>query len=316
MDMISTIEGSLLEEFYPSGWDLKRIQSCCNHSGDEALERQAFWHENFFPTQCKTLAHFNIMMGHEMAMQIAASRAASEKLAMILPVGPIGIYEWAVYFLRQWKISCDHLHCFNMDEWSDAMGNTPPKDQQGSFQKAMEDVFYDPLGEYTVPHNQRNFATANNLPTYQSKIESLKSEGARLITVFGVGRDFHVAFCEPHFAKAYETDEEWKKTCYWLGAKLHPLSIEQNAIYSFRSNFTNVPCRANTIGPGLFLQSDYIIGGLDGALSRGASLQGVALWVTLRYGPTRWIPSSYMPTLPGRLFFLEELATPMTPDVH
>ena len=53
--------------------------------------------------------------------------------------------------------------------------------------------------------------------------------------------------------------------------RLHPLSIEQNAISSFRGSFTDVPCFANTIGPGLFLQSDYAIGGLEGALERGGS---------------------------------------------
>ena len=65
-----------------------------------------------------------------------------------------------------------------------------------------------------------------------------------------------------------------------------------------------MPAFANTIGPGLFLQADRIIGGADGALGRGMMWQGLTLWMTLRYGPDRWIPSSFMPTLPGRLFFL------------
>lgn len=48
-----------------------------------------------------------------------------------------------------------------------------------------------------------------------------------------------------------------------IGAKLHPLTIEQNAITSFKSRTTLVPCTANTIGSGLFLQADYAIGGAD-----------------------------------------------------
>ena len=48
-----------------------------------------------------------------------------------------------------------------------------------------------------------------------------------------------------------------------IGAKLHPLTIEQNAIASFKSRTTLVPCTANTIGSGLFLQADYAIGGAD-----------------------------------------------------
>jgi glucosamine-6-phosphate deaminase len=101
-----------------------------------------------------------------------------------------------------------------------------------------------------------------------------------------------------------------------LGAKLHPLTVEQNAITSFKSRTTLVPARANTIGPGLFLQADRIIGGADGALGRGMQWQGMSLWVTLRYGPDRWVPSSYMPTLAGRLFFLRELAGPLLPECN
>ena len=59
---------------------------------------------------------------------------------------------------------------------------------------------------------------------------------------------------------------EWKAQTHRLGAKLHPLTIEQNAITSFKSRTTLVPAFANTIGPGLFLKADWIIGGRDGTL--------------------------------------------------
>ena len=44
--------------------------------------------------------------------------------------------------------------------------------------------------------------------------------------------------------------------------------------------------------------------------------QGLSLWMTLRYGPDPWIPSSFMPTLPGRLFFLQGLAGPLEPEMN
>ena len=47
-----------------------------------------------------------------------------EKLAMIIPVGPMGMYKWVVYFLKEWKVSCEHVYTFNMDEWADGEGNT------------------------------------------------------------------------------------------------------------------------------------------------------------------------------------------------
>lgn len=167
-----------------------------------------------------------------------------------------------------------------------------------------------------MPVEQRHFATARTLPAYSEKIAALKAEGAELITVFGIGRMMHIAFWEPHFGGEYASDEEWSKETHRIGAQLHPLTIEQNAITSFKSRTPLVSCRANTIGPGLFLQSDYIIGGCDGALGRGMQWQGLSLWTTLRHGPDRWLPSTFMPTMPGKLFFLKELAGPLGAELN
>lgn len=316
MDFMDTVTSSLLEGFFPAGWDMKKIDECASHKPEEIFDRQDFWNKDFKPVECQSVADFDMMMGHEIANEIRKTGIAGQKLAMILPVGPMGMYRWAVYFLKEWNVSCSHVYGFNMDEWSDGEGNTLDPSNPGSFQHAMEDAFYGPLGELTVPVDQRNFATRDNLPTYPEKIAKLKAEGAKLVTVFGIGRMCHIAFWEPHFAAEFETDEEWKKQPYRLGAKLHPLTIEQNAITSFKSRTTLVPCRANTIGPGLFLQSDSVIGGCDGALGRGMQWQGMSLWMTLRYGPTRWIASSYIPTLPGKLFFLKELAGPLEAECN
>ncbi len=316
MDLLDTLKGSYLENFFPAGWDLHKIDRCCSNEADTVLEAQAFWHRDFSPVSCENINDFNMMLGHEIALEIKKSRDAGEKLAMILPVGPMGMYRWAVYFLRQWDVGCSHVYGFNMDEWSDAEGNTLEPGNPGSFQNAMEQAFYGPLGGLTVPEGQRNYATRGNLPAYPEKIASLKAENARLITVFGIGRVFHIAFWEPHFAAEFASEGEWRKQTHRLGAKLHPLTVEQNAVTSFKSRTTLVPCRANTVGPGLFLQSDRIIGGCDGALGRGMQWQGMSLWVTLRYGPDIWVPSSFMPTLPGKLFFLRELAGPLAAECN
>src|SRR5665213_1313168 len=166
----------------------------------------------------------------------------------------MGMYRWAIYFLKEWNTPCDHVHGFNMDEWSDAQGNTLPPELPGGFQNAMEQAFYGPLGPLTDP----------------------KKQGAKLVTVFGIGRVCHIAFWEPHFASEFSSDAEWKAQTHRLGARLHPLTVEQNAITSFRSRTTLVPAYANTIGPALFLGADRIIGGADGSLARGMQWQGVS----------------------------------------
>ncbi|MGM8364896.1 glucosamine-6-phosphate isomerase [Virgibacillus sp. W0181] len=314
MNFFSTVKGSLLEGFYPKGWNLEKIDQCCAQSPEDKVKRQSFWNDDFQLVPSENENDFSMMMGHEIAQNIYRTKEAGKKLALILPVGPMGMYKWVVYFLKEWNTDCAHVYGFNMDEWSDAEGNTLPSTSDGSFERAMEQAFYGPLGDLTVPKEQRNFATKENLPTYAEKIANLKTEGAELITVFGIGRVMHIAFWEPHFAEEFDRVEDWKKQTHRIAAQLHPLTIEQNAITSFKSRTTLIPCRANTVGPGLFLQSDRIIGGCDGTLGRGMQWQGLSFAVTLQYGPDMWIPSSFMPTLPGKLFYLEELAGPLTPE--
>lgn len=314
MDFNSTVKGSMLEGFYPKHWDMKKIDECCSHSPDEIFERQSFWHADFSPVACADVAEFDVKMGHAIALEVANAAKEKRKLIFILPVGPMGMYKWAVYFLREWGQSCEHVYCFNMDEWADGEGNTITGD--ASFRHAMENAFYEPLGKLTVPVSHRNFATRDNLPQYPEKIAALRAEGAKLVLVYGIGRMCHIAFWEPMFAEEFSSDEQWRAQPYRLAAQLHPLTIEQNAITSFKSRTTLVPCRANTVGPAILFSADYAIGGADGALSRGMQWQGMSLWMTLRYGPTRFVTSSFIPTLPGKLFFLGELAGPLVAEAN
>ena len=312
INFMNTVKNSLLENFYPSGWDMAKIDACC----EKGVSRESFWHKDFSPVECENINDFDTFMGHEIALQIKKARDNGEKLVMIVPVGPMGMYKWAVFFLKEWKVNCNHVYTFNMDEWADENGNTLPNANPASFEYCMKSAFFDKLGEFTVPPGQRNFATKDNLPAYAGKIADLRAENAKILLIFGIGRAFHIAFWEPHFAAEFADSDEWKKQTYKIGAKLHPLTIEQNAITSFKSRTTLVPCTANTIGPGLFLQVDYIIGGADGALGRGMGWHGMSFLTTLHYGESIWIPSTFMPSLPGKLFYLKELAGPLRADVN
>ena len=316
MNLLTTYTGSLMEGFFPRGWDLAKIDACCSHPSESVTERRPWWHPHFEPVPCATVSDFDIKLGHEIARAIQRSRAAGRQAALILPVGPMGMYRWAVYFLKEWDVACGHVHGFNMDEWSDRDGTTLPAHHPGAFTNAMQAAFYGPLGNRTVPESQRWFATPDRLPHYAERIGELKAKGAELVVIFGIGRVCHIAFWEPHFAEEFASVEEWKAQTHRLGARLHPLTIEQNALTSFKSRTTLVPAFANTIGPGLFLQADRIIGGADGVFGRGMQWQGASLWMTLRYGPDPWVPSSFMPTLPGRLLFLEELSGPLEPEMN
>src|SRR5258708_7492115 len=192
LTMLNTIRGSLIENFYPKGWDLRRIDRCCDMGLKKVTTPARHWNGDFRPVAVKSVAGMDRRMGG----------------------------------------AC------------------------------------------------------------------------------------HIVFGEPQLSAEYPLDE-WKKQTHRLGVALHPLTIEQNALHSFNSRFTLIPCVANSIGPGLFLASDRCIGGADGAYpDRGAMWQGMSLCVTLQYGPSEWITSSWMPTMPGRLFFLRQLGGPLEPDAH
>ena len=127
---------------------------------------------------------------------------------------------------------------------------------------------------------------------YAERIAELKANGAELVVIFGIGRVCHIAFWEPHFAgrvRRRRRLEGARRTASAPGCI--PLTIEQNALTSFKSRTTLVPAFANTIGPGLFLQADRIIGGADGIFGRGMQWQGASLWMTLRYGPDPGSPA-------------------------
>lgn len=315
--LLNTISGSNFEGFYPAAWDLAKIDRCCSMKPEQVFEREKWWHKDFAPVSSDTLEDFNTMMGHEIAWQIKLAKDEGRELILIWSVGPMGMYRWAVEFLKRWNVDCKHVHGFNMDEWSDADGNTLPASNPGAFRNAMETAFYGPLGSLTVPVAQRHFATRDELPLYAKKIGELRAKNAKFVLIWGIGWVFHVAFWEPHFAADYANIKEWSAATHRVGAKLHPMTVIQNSITSFKSRITLVPARANTIGPGIFLQADYTIGGVDGFLPvRNMIYQGMTLWVTLKYGPDMWIPSSVMPQLPGKLFFIKPLAGPLEPDVN
>ncbi len=316
IDLLSTVKGSLFEGFYPEAWNLEKIDACCSHKPEDVFKREKWWHEDFAPVQADTLEDFNTLMGLEIALQIKLAREEGRDVIVILSAGPMGMYRWAAQFLNIWGVDCGHVHGFNMDEWSDCEGNTLPPSNPGAFRNAMEAAFYGRL-ERTVPEPHRHFATKDELPRYRDQISDLRAEGARFVLIYGIGWVFHIAFWEPQFAGDYADVAEWKKDTHRMAAKLHPLTIIQNSITSFKGRITLVPARANTIGPGIFLQADYTIGGVDGYLpARDMIYQSMALWVTLKYGPDMWIPSSIMPQYPGKLFFIKELAGPLEPEVN
>ena len=47
MDLMSTIQGSLLEGFFPAGWDLAKIDACVDPDPATMTKRQPWWPRSF-----------------------------------------------------------------------------------------------------------------------------------------------------------------------------------------------------------------------------------------------------------------------------
>ena len=95
LDLVSTLKGSLLESFFPKGWDLKKFDKICSNKPSQITTRQPWWNKKFRPVPCDSLGDFETFMGHEIAMLVRRTKEAGRKLALILPVGPMGMYRWA-----------------------------------------------------------------------------------------------------------------------------------------------------------------------------------------------------------------------------
>ena len=59
MDFMSTVKGSLLEGFYPKGWDMKKIDRCCANKPADVVKPQPFWHKGFRPVPCADVQEFS-----------------------------------------------------------------------------------------------------------------------------------------------------------------------------------------------------------------------------------------------------------------
>lgn len=70
MDLLSTLSGSLMENFFPKGWNLRQIDTLAEISGASLLEERPWWNANFQPVSCLDLSEFDVRMGHEIALTI------------------------------------------------------------------------------------------------------------------------------------------------------------------------------------------------------------------------------------------------------
>ena len=238
--------------------------------------------------------------------RIKKSLDKRKKFVGIFPVGPMPQYPIAARIINKFKISCKHVHSFNMDEYADENGNTAPASWPGSFQKAMLESFFGLIDEkLRPPMKQIHFPTTKDLPSYGKMIEDL---GGADVCYGGIGWCGHVAFWEAHLGFEFGDDLESYKKAGPRCVELHPMTIMQNALHSFGSDWSWVPPKANTIGPAQILGAKYRSFWLDGYIGGGVSWQRFIARLVAHGRVNTLVPGSILQTAPGAYTILGGVA--------
>lgn len=239
---------------------------------------------------------FYLEFALDIVRRIKESLEFGKRLVVIFPVGPMPQYPIAARIINEMRLSCKHVHSFNMDEYADQDGNTAPMSWEGSFQRAMMENFWGLIDEeLRPPMSQIHFPTSNILKDYGKIIEDL---GGADVCYGGIGWCGHIAFWEAHLGYEFGDDLESYKKAGPRIVELHPMTIMQNALHSFSGDWSWVPPKAATIGPAQILGAKDRSFWLDGYLGGGISWQRFIARL-VAYGPVNTlVPGSILQTAP------------------
>jgi len=67
LTMLNTIRGSLIDGFYPNGWDLERIDRCCQLGLKKVTTPARHWSREFKPVPVPDVAELDWRMGNAIA---------------------------------------------------------------------------------------------------------------------------------------------------------------------------------------------------------------------------------------------------------
>jgi glucosamine-6-phosphate deaminase len=226
--------------------------------------------------------------------RVREARDAGRRFVAILPVGPMPQYEIAARLINEERLSLQHVHTFNMDEYANEDGVTAPLSWPGSFQRAMFAGFFNLLDpELRPPESQIHFPTTDAIADYSARIEAL---GGADVCYGGIGWSGHIAFWEPQLGAEFDGDLRAYKQAGARLVELHPMTVMQNALHSFGSDWSWVPPKANTIGPREVLGARHRSFWLDGDLGGGVSWQRFIARLVAHGPVNEFVPGSVLQT--------------------
>jgi glucosamine-6-phosphate deaminase len=239
---------------------------------------------------------FYAAFADDIVARIQAAGDEGRDFVGIFPVGPMPQYELAARRLNEERISCRHVHSFNMDEYANGDGATAPPSWPGSFQRAMMRHFFGAIDpELRPPEENVHFPTREKLRDYSARIEDL---GGADVCYGGIGWGGHIAFWEPQLGDEFGDDLEAYAQAGARLVELHPMTIMQNALHSFGGDWSWVPPKANTIGPLEIVGAKHRSFWLDGDLGGGISWQRFIARLVAHGPVSTYVPGSILQTVP------------------
>jgi glucosamine-6-phosphate deaminase len=227
--------------------------------------------------------------------RIRAARDEGRRFVVILPVGPMPQYEFAVQAINSERLSLAHVHTFNMDEYANQDGVTAPVSWPGSFERTMRDQFFGLVDEDLRPPAENiHFPTTAALGDYATMIEDL---GGADVCYGGIGWCGHIAFWEADLGFEFDGDIDAFKRAGPRLVELNPMTIMQNALHSFSGDWSMVPPKANSIGPQQILGARHRSFWLDGDLGGGMSWQRFIARLAAHGPVSEFVPGSILQTV-------------------
>jgi glucosamine-6-phosphate deaminase len=245
----------------------------------------------------------------DMFERIRRSSEAGERFVMIAP-NPWPSYDKVARLINEHRISCHHLHTFNMDEYANEHGDIAPESWAFGFGHAFKKFFYANIdADLRPPENQIHGLSNENIAHYGKMLADL---GGADICYSGPGWTGHLAFIEPdapEFAAA--SFEEWKK----MGPRvctLRPFTIAQNSLhgcFGASGDLTAVPPKAATIGPAEVVGAKHRIDQHGITVGGGFhSWQRLTSRLVLHGPVTPLVPESLLQTLRTDVWVSESIA--------
>ena len=191
--------------------------------------------------------------------RIKQSAETATRLVMLMP-NPWPNYAKVAERINLERISCHHVHTFNLDEYADEEGRIAPDGWEFGFGHAFRKFFINQIdAPLRPPEKHVHLLCDANVRDYSKMLADL---GGADITYVGPGWTGHLAFVDPDAPEfAASSLEEWKTFGTRL-CTLSPFTIAQNSLhgcFGASGDLTAVPPKAATVGPADILAAKHRI---------------------------------------------------------